>query len=394
VKLPKFLDVRLLLNGLYSIVGRYRRLSEVKHQLVSLPIKLKNGHWHIDGGLFWQSADDKKEVERLFYLFYPQKQPFARSWRSQFVRWVFRSLAVSSFRVTTGSVSGPSVIFNSRGGSLKLFDFDSREVITVISGQTADNLTQAMAVPIFDFFSTNAFTIDQSFRQERNLCVKREALIDVPCMAMDSVPIQIQSMKKMCTTYIEYARQHASPPAPHLFESCFDEVVQCLTEEARVQCLMMRNQYLAFVHSANTVAAHLDFNVANFINGDCLLLLDIEDAGLRLPLTYDMNNLLLNEAYYDRSMHLLMEVLKDKDTSGYTDLLKLATGVTAKNQLKVSLFVNYILRESRYVSERLIKHWDAHQAQRNWDRLLQHVPGWPFIEDEMPPAHKDRRLLD
>ena len=113
---------------------------------------------------------------------------------------------------------------------------------------------------------------------------------------------------------------------------------------------------------------------------DNLFLFDIEDAGLRLPVTYDMNNLLLNEVYQDRPASLLIEVLKDEYGTGYSELLQIATGMNSNDQMGTSLFVNYILRESRYVSERLLKHTDADLAQRHWDKLAQYVPGWPFIQ--------------
>jgi hypothetical protein len=171
--------------------------------------------------------------------------------------------------------------------------------------------------------------------------------------------------------------------APSLFEDCFDEVTSDLSQEAQAQCLKMKDKYLDFVRTALTLPAHLDFNVANVIDNGDLLLLDIEDAGLRLPVTYDMNNLLLNEAYQDRPTHLLMEVLRNPEGTGYSDLLQTAQVTT--NQFRVSLFVNYILYESRYVSVKLSKPWGSGQAQNHWDNLVRHVPGWPFIETKHRP---------
>lgn len=369
-----------MLNSLRSLIKKYRRSREVKHQFVSLPIELKSGTWHIGNRIFWQNAEDKKRVEQLFFRFYLPQQLATQSWRGQIIRLVERVLAVSTFSLRTGSANGPSAIFKSRGGALKLFDFDRHEVITLISGETSDNLNYAKTLPIFDFFTLNPFAIDQSLRSQRNLCIRREALVDVPCMAMVSLPIQIQIMKKICSTYIRYAQNHAMDPVQNIFEDCFDEVVGCLTDDARAQCLMMRDKYLEFVCVTRTVSAHLDFNITNFIDDGDLFLFDIEDAGLRLPVTYDMNNLLLNEVYWDRPASLLIEVLKDEFGTGYSELLQIATGMTSKDQLGTSLFVNYILRESRYVSERLLKHTDADLAQRHWDKLAQYVPGWPFTQ--------------
>lgn len=370
----------LLLNSLRSLIKKYRRSREVKHQFLSLPIKLKSGTWHIGDGLFWQSAEDKKKVEELFFRFYLPKQLTTKLWRAQVIRLVERILAVSTFSMRTGSANGPSVIFKSRGGALKLYDFDNSEVITLISGETADNLNYAKTLSIFDFFTLNPFVIDQSLRSKRNLCIRREALVDVPCMAMASLPIQIQTMKKICSTYIGYAQNYAMDPAQNIFEDCFDEVAGRLTDNARAQCLMMRDKYLEFVRVTRTVLAHLDFNITNLIDDGDLFLFDIEDAGLRLPVTYDMVNLLLNEAYQDRPASLLMEVLKDEHGTGYSELFQIATGMISKDQLGTSLFVNYILRESRYVSERLLKNFDADLAQPDWDKLARYIPGWPFIQ--------------
>lgn len=301
-----------------------------------------------------------------------------KSWRARVSRLVEGVLAVSTFSLRTASANGPSVIFKSRSGELKLFDFDRGEVITLISGATSDNLNYAKTLPIFDFFTLNPFVIDQSLRSQRNLCIRREALVDVPCMAMTSLPKQIQTMKKICSTYIRYAKNYSMDPVQNIFEDCFDEVAGCLTEDARAQCLIMKDMYLEFVCVTRTVSAHLDFNITNFIDNGNLFLFDIEDSGLRLPVTYDMNNLLLNEVYQDRPSSLLMVVLKDEYGTGYSELLQIATGMKANDQLGISLFVNYILRESRYVSERLLKHYDSDLAQRNWDKLARYVPGWPF----------------
>ena len=75
-----------------------------------------------------------------------------------------------------------------------------------------------------------------------------------------------------------------------------------------------------------------------------------------------------------------MEILKDEYGTGYSELLQIATGITSNDQLGISLFVNYILRESRYVSERLLKNFNADLAQRDWDKLARYIPGWPFIQ--------------
>jgi len=370
----------LLLKNLRSLIKKYRRLREVKQQFLSLPIELKSGTWHIGDGLFWQSAEDKKKLEQIFFSFYRPKQLATKSWRAKVTRLAERVLAFSALSLRTESANGPAAIFKSRGGALKLFDFDRREVITLISGETSDNLNYAKTLPIFDFFTLNPFVIDQSLRSQRNLCIRREALVDVPCMAMAPLPIQIQILKKICSTYIRYAQNYAMDPVQNIFEDCFDEVAGCLTDDARVQCLMMRDKYLEFVSVTRTVSAHLDFNISNFIDDDNLFLFDIEDAGLRLPVTYDMNNLLLNEVYQDRPASLLIEVLKDEYGTGYSELLQIATGMNSNDQMGTSLFVNYILRESRYVSERLLKHYDPDLAQRHWDKLAQYVQGWPFIQ--------------
>jgi hypothetical protein len=391
VKLPKLSGVarktqsdrQSLLKGVCSFIRQYRQLRQVKGQLLSLPVKLKSGRWHIDGGLLWQNAEDKKRVEKLFFSFYRPNPLRAGSWRTRLAKLAFRVLTITLFRIKNGLTKGPSVVFKSRGGALKLFDFDNVAVITLISGETADRLIHARKLSIFEFFATNVFTIDQSLRASRNLCVKHEGLIDVPCMAMLSVPMQRQTMKKMCSTYVAYAQRHAMAAAPSLFEDCFDEVTSDLSQEAQAQCLKMKDKYLEFVRTALTLPAHLDFNVANVIDNGDLLLLDIEDAGLRLPVTYDMNNLLLNEAYQDRSTHLLMAVLRNPEGAGYSDLLQTAQVTT--NQFRVSLFVNYILYESRYVSVKLSKPWGSGQAQNHWDNLVRNVPGWPFIETKQRP---------
>ena len=351
----------------------------MKNHVLAAPIALKAGMWQADGRLYWHNESDLARVKQLFFALYHNELPPPNLFHIRSTAWKLYLRWISRFRILDGTARGPSVAFSSRGGTLKFFDFDNREVITLISGEIADKLRAARTLPLFDEFSTIDFTIDERLRANRDLCIKREPLVEAPCMGMHLPSVQIETMKSISARYANYVSNYSRPPKPELFSQCFEEVSNCLNADARAQFLEMKCAYMDFIRNARTVPAHLDFNVGNFLVSESPILIDIEDSGLCLPATYDANNLLLNEIYQGRPIHLLQATLADPDGIGYVDLLRVALGNSGVAQLGVSLFVNFVLRESRYVSEALLKTWNPKRVPHSWEKFSQSIPGWPLV---------------
>jgi len=374
-----------MFRKVFSYIKRQRGGLQAKTQdLLNLPVELKPGVWRGNDRLFWQNSADRLRVEKLFYSLISDHN---RSQTKSFKTYALKVLGnLSRFgirtQITSNTIKGSSVVYFARGESVKCFDFDNCEVITIITKETAARLNRARMLPMFEVFPINDFTIDEDSKSNRGLCVKREALIDRPCIGNLPRHEQLMALKTICALYAKYHKLHSKPPAYELLAPCFDEVVNCLNPVARAQCLLMKDAYLDFIRITPTIPAHLDFNIGNFLAGDNMLLLDIEDAGLLLPVSFDINNLVLNEVYERRSTHLLLMVMRKPSEIGYESFIRSENKNISKH-MKTSLFANFILRESRYVAEELFKKWDSKAVQHNWDKFAKAIPGWPFINNDL-----------
>jgi hypothetical protein len=264
-----------------------------------------------------------------------------------------------------------------RDGSVKSFDFDASEVSTFLSDSLAQRLLTARKLDLFDFFLTPDLVLEEAGAGK---CVIREQLFELPCIGLQSMDEQLESVRQVSRTYTRYVLERSLNPDPSRFLSCFDQVAACLNPTDRVRMEAKRREFTEFVQAARLVESHLDFNVANFLGGRDrpLVLLDIGDAGLVLPATYDSNNLLLNEVYRGRSGHLLEAVLRSPEALGYDDLLRATLGRSSPLDFRRSLFANFVLRESPYVSCRLLGDWSPERVRQSWHQFETQIPGWPF----------------
>jgi len=153
-------------------------------------------------------------------------------------------------------------------------------------------------------------------------------------------------------------------------------VAEVLDPVQRRRLESRRQAFIEFLSGARLVQSHLDFNVANFIGDEPgrLLLLDIADAGLVLPGTYDVNNLLLNEVHRGRSTHLLRSTLADPVAAGLSYLVQATIGRATDEDVRTSMLVNLVLRESQMVALPLLGHWDPRKVRRAWDLFLAAAP--------------------
>jgi len=272
---------------------------------------------------------------------------------------------------------GATVIVRSRDGSIKHFDFEDMTVSTRVSEPVMRNLIRARTSDLFTFFETPEFTFQPS---HDGMFLKREQLFEFPCIGSRTDEEQRRAVRSIATSSVRYLRSSAQSPDPVRFMGCFDEVAGCLDPERRARLEAKRQDFEKFVHAAQLVETHLDFNVANFIGNEDerLLLLDIADTGLVLPGTYDVNNLLLNEVYRGRSAHLLRSALERPASVGCGELVNATIGRGSTADFRTSIVVNFVLRESSLVAVPLHGSWDPRRIITSWDRFTAAIPGWPF----------------
>lgn len=348
------------------------------------PVQLRSGLWRGTGHLYWQNRADAARVERMFLDFYGDARSLRR--RAPYIHSMWTALPGCRGRTSDGS----TVVWFARDGAPKAFDFARGTISSVVSADSARRFRQARELDLFAYFTTPSFTLEDD---AAGGFVKREPLLEVPCVGLRSRPEQLATLRTIARTSTRYALATAHDPDPARFLRCFDEVAGCLDGPERARLEFARPAFTAFVRAARTVVSHLDFNVANFIGGGDrpLVLVDIADAGLLLPATYDLNNLLLNEVYQSRSTHLLRSALADPLGTGCDELLRATltppSGTRSDaRDLERSLLVNFVLRESRLVALRLRGTWSAQQVRASWQLFSTRVDGWPLALGVRPGA--------
>lgn len=366
---------------------RWSRMA-VAARIQSSPVRVSKGLWRGDGRLHGRSASDMKRARQLFYAIYtaPAAEGAERSWwRRRLAGANDLVLDMSSRRWLGCSDQGPTAVFVSRDGALKYFDFDARAVLTLMSADALERMTCARACPIFGHFDTPSHEIhetsDVAHPCPASLCIIRQRMLTGPCLGMLVPNAQIDAVRSICETYSRYVKAESGPPNAELVARCLGEVADCLEPSQRARLLSHGPALMDFAGSARTVQSHLDFNVANFMaDSGRWWVLDIADAGLRLPATYDVNNILLNEAYQCRSTHLLDAALKSPVEMRYHSVLEATVGTATIRDFRVSLLLNAVLRESRHVASALRVPWQPSHIPGRWRLLEQSIAGWP-LED-------------
>ncbi len=357
--------------GLYSCRRNSRKL------LCDFPIQLKGGHWRGDGQLYWQNKRDMERVHAMFYGLPHSHRLANMSKLHKAAINVLNRTPVSRFRVD-GSQDGPSVVYLSRDSSFKAFDFKRAEVTTLIDSRKKRKLLFAREHPIFEYFDTPDFSLS---KVRSNLHLKTECLIDAPCMGTRHLDRQIALLEIIFEKYVQYARSNALENEPNLFMESFDLVASALDPLEREIFLKKRAAFIKLVKNVRTVESHLDFNLGNFIDAQDLLVCDISDVGLRLPVSYDIINLLLVDVYKGRSPNLLTKVRQSPAWTHFDSLLSIAYGSSEFSCLKSEIFMTFVLRNSPYVCERLFGVWSPGSVKRLWTQFAKAFPGWPFADD-------------
>lgn len=391
---PRFMAIPLmrtcgrLIAVIRDVVARRRTRTAVLARVRSSPVRVRRGLWRGDGQLLGRSNRDVQRARQLFYAVYTasSREGDGLSWgRRRLARAVDVMIDVSSRRWIGGADRGPSVVFVSRGGSLKYFDFGAHQVMTLMGADALDRMMRARACPLFGFFDTPVQEVEAvseaGHASSPSHCITRQRLLAGPCLGMMAPDAQMQAVRSICETYCRYVKAWSGPPAAELVARCLAEVADCLEPGQRAQLLSQKPALMEFAQSACTVQSHLDFNVANFVaDSGRWWILDIADAGLRLPATYDVNNILLNEAYQGRSTHLLDAALSSPVGTGHHDVLRATIGRATARDFRVSLLLNAVLRESRHVASALRADWHPSHIPYRWRLLERSIAGWPSVD--------------
>jgi hypothetical protein len=343
--------------------------------LVHSPVDVRAGFWRGRGRIYWQNNEDLVRISRMFLGFYGATAGNGRL-RHRLLQVVLEWIVSPVFKSKAGQRDA-TVVWFTRNQSFMYFDFNKMEVITVVSDEIQKKLCNARRLDLFSYFLTPTFVIEQD---RHGFHVKREPLYELPCIGLQTWPQQQESVRQITGICVRYTHETSLDPQPSLFEKYFDEVAACIEPPDRAKMETQRKTFNEFVNDARIVESHLDFNVANFLGGGQrpLVLLDIADAGLLLPATYDANNLLLNEVFALRSIHLLLSALDSPERLGYQDLLQKTLGRSSIHDFKSSLFANFVLRESTYVTFPLGVKWSPERIRRSWQIMKNRVIGWPF----------------
>ena len=346
------------------------------------------GLWRGDGRLHGRSNRDVQLARKLFYGLYMASvsEGAGTSWWSRpLAASIECMLDVSSRRWMGDADRGPTAVFVSRDGSLKYFDFAARTVVTLVDADALDRVTRARACPIFGHFDTPALeelpASGAAQPRPASQLIVRQRMLAGPCLGLLAPSAQTPGVRSICRIYARYVEAESGPPMPELVACCLAEVAGCLEPSQRARLLSHESALLEFARSARTVESHLDFNVANFVaDSGRWWIVDIADAGLRLPATYDANNILLNEAYQNRSTHLIDAALRSPVETGHHDVLQATIGRATMRDFKVSLVLNAVLRESGLVGSALRDTWHPSRVPHRWRLLERSIAGWPLLD--------------
>lgn len=368
---------RSMLKKLRNIESLFSEQRIKSNWLVHSPVDVCAGYWIGRGRIYWQNNKDFARISRMFLGFYG-----ATAVNGRLVHRLLQLIllwTVSPVFKSKTDQGDATVIWFTRNRSCMYFDFKNMEVITVVSEEIQSKLIKARHLDLFSYFFTPKFVIGQ---HRHGVLIKREPLYELPCIGLQTWPQQQESIRQIAGICVRYTHEKSLDPQPSLFEKYFDEVAACMEPPDRAKMETQRTNFLEFVSGARIVESHLDFNVANFLGGGQrpLVLLDIADAGLLLPATYDANNLLLNEVFADRPIHLLLWALDSPERLGYQELLQTTLGRSSIHDFKWSLFTNFVLRESTYVSIPLGVNWSPERVRHSWQIMKNRVIGWPFDE--------------
>jgi len=368
--------------------AKRRSRKAVAARIQSSPVRVRRGLWRGDERLHGRSNRDVQLARQLFYAIYtvPASEGGEPSW------WRRRLAAVTGFTLDLssrcwigGADRGPTAVFVSRDDSLKYFDFDARTVLMLVGADTLDRMTRARSCPLFGHFDTPAQEV-QATSGAAHPCpasprVIRQRMLSGPCLGMLAPAAQMQAVRSICETYSRYVKAQSGPPAAELAACCLAEVAGCLEPAQRARLISQESALMEFAQSARTVQSHLDFNVANFMwDSGRLWIVDIADAGPRLPATYDVNNILLNEVYRGRATHLLDAALDSPVETGHHDVLEATIGRATMRDFRVSLLLNVVLGESRHVASALRVAYDPSQVPCRWRMLERSIAGWPLVD--------------
>lgn len=335
---------------------------------------LKNGKWRItERYSTLQEANNGRTME-VFKKYLPQDI----QQESRIISLV-KAMLNLMFRLTVLEVTGlnktahATVAYITREQEFKLFSEEEGRVFTSTTLSKWKSLESKTQSKIFQHFKT---PVKKLIKTNSHYFID-EQLSSAPAIGLLDFSQQKKAMDKMFVNYYEYIVADSKLPKPEIILDAYNEVKEYLPLSIQSHYTSYASAVEDFASRCFFIDAHLDFNVANILFDGEITLLDIADSGLCVPCLFDVNNLALNELYENRDTHLLKYLLQAGTQPSYQALMSAALLHPKDTDQRISLFVNFVMRESSYVSMRLIGSGpNTNRIERHWKRFRENIPRW------------------
>ncbi|WP_172676962.1 hypothetical protein [Aestuariivita boseongensis] len=339
---------------------------------------MKNGVWSVEKRFLALEDPKNAEFAQFAGKFFKANKRGSKYF-PDLAKAVVKRIVGSDRLVVRGSgkILSATVVYISRSGHLKFFDFDKNEILTTIDRNVHVNRVPEKKLALFDYFPRP----DRSLIKTQSGYFRREPLLEAKPLGLLSQVEQLKSVHKIIKVYEEYVEATRCEPDPDLVMTCFKEVAQYLPEAIRAKYLALEKRVSSLAKRYGLVEAHLDFNIANLLINDRVWAVDTEDAGLLLPCLYDLNNLAINEIYEDRDTFIFDQIFGGALNADFRSLMSKAIIGPNKDDDKLSVFMNFFMRESQYVSSQLFGDIDPKRAEWTWNKLERAIPWWGQFSD-------------
>ena len=337
---------------------------------------MRNGEWHLQDRQFVLMGDGPTHFKSAADTYISNVTAGRASLKA-----AFKDIIINALKLNKVKIDGQDKTFNasyfyfSRAGDFKLFDSVENAVLTTTDQERWSKYQQIEQLDIFKYFRKP----DTSLVKDHTGLMRHETLLSAPAIGSMPKQDQISAFTKVCTTYSEYVVDHRSPPRPDVIMSSYREVLDLLPDEQKEALANHHDRISELAQRYYFVQAHLDFNLVNILVDEYVWLIDLEDAGLRLPAMYDVLNFVLNEVYERRSLWML-EFMRAPDFRECLENTLSASVIDGRPEdFETAILINFVLRESSTVSPVLLK--DDFNDETNRARVLRN---WKLFKEILP----------
>ncbi|MBB4004822.1 hypothetical protein [Aurantimonas endophytica] len=234
---------------------------------------------------------------------------------------------------------------------MKVFDFARGVILTTTSREEWADFQKAHALKLFHHVPTASSDLWES----KEGLFRRDDML--PARPIVLLPTRTQELayREFIRCYGGYIAAHRKPPRPDIILESYGEFFGVLSDDLRSHLRQWEQKIEDFSSRCAMVEGHLDVNVANLLYDGKIYVVDIADAGLAVPCLYDINNLALNEIYEGRDLSLLRALVSKSYADMLTSTVSGAIADFRSEDIRTSILINVVMRESSYVSKVLFK---------------------------------------